>query len=353
VRSLPVLSGLLCGAGLVVSVCVHAQSVAPVDTQSSDPISVRSPDPSSAPVELGHTVAVVANPDRQPLVARLRAELTDLGFHVEEAPADLSSDALDALTDGSHLLATVRIDDAGQAIEFRIRAPDTHELLRDRVPLRPKRADVSAVAAVELLRARLIKLGILRAPEPPPAPLPPPVVPAPRLSFSSVTADIDGGALYSVGGLGVSPTMVLGLRAHPKRWLAVGALAALQPQATKFSSSEGDIHSRSSLFGVITDFGFTTGRAHFELGGGIALSRLTLSGDAGSPYAGRVTHSYGAAPVLRTNLNVRLAGSLSLHAEVLGGVSSPRVAVRFADRTVAHWGRPLGLAVVGLEVGLW
>jgi hypothetical protein len=353
VRSLPLLSGLLCGAGLVVSVGVRAQSADPIDTQAAAPSSVRSPDPSDAPVELNRSIAVVANPDRQSLVARLRAELTDLGFHVQEASADLSSDALDALTDGSHLLATVRIDEAGQAIEFRIRAPDTHELVRDRVPLRAKRADVSAVAAVELLRARLIRLGILRAPEPPPAPLPPPVMPAPQPSFSSVTADIDGGAFYSVGGLGLSPTMVVGLRAHPKRWLAVGPLAALEPQAMKFSSSEGDIHSRGSLFGVITDFGFTTGRAHFELGGGIALSRLTLSGEAGSPYAGRVTHSYGAAPVLRTNLNFRLAGSLSLHAEVLGGVSSPRVAVRFADRTVAHWGRPLGLAVIGLEVGLW
>jgi hypothetical protein len=305
------------------------------------------------PSSPGYSVAVVTSPERRALVARLEAELSDLGFHVEEAPAELDAGALDALADGTHVLAVVRIDETGPAIDFRIRASDGAPLMRERVPLRPKRADVSAVAAVELLRARLIKLGILLAPEPPPAPLPPPAPTPRRSSFPSLTADIDMGAAYSAGGLGFSPTMVFGVRAHPKRWLAVGAFGAFEPQATKFSSNEGDMHARASLFGVVTDFGFGTDRTRFELGGGIALSMLSLLGEADAPYAGRETHSFGAAPVLRSNLDFRLAGSLSLHLGVLSGVSSPRVAVRFADRTVAHWGRPFALAVIGLEVGLW
>jgi hypothetical protein len=287
------------------------------------------------------------------LVARLHAELEDLGIRVEEAPADLGPEAFDALTDGTHVLALVRIDETGQAIELRIRTPESGELLRDRVPLRPRRADVAAVATVELLRARLIKLGILHAPPPaplPPAPLPPPPAPPPP-SFPTVTADVNAGVWYSAGGLGASPAMTLGLRAHPMRWLAVGALGAFEPQASDFSASEGQARSRATMLGVLTDFGFGAGRTHFELGGGVALSVLSLSGEADSPFAGRTTHSYGVVPLARANLGFRLAGPVSLHTQLLGGVSSPRVSVRFADRTVAHWGRPLTLALIGLEVG--
>ncbi|HWZ88522.1 MAG TPA: hypothetical protein VNW92_06715 [Polyangiaceae bacterium] len=347
-RSLRVLSGLVCGAGLLFAPRARAQETPPVSAPTA------SPPPVSAPLELGYTVGVAASPGREPLVARLRAELSDLGFRVEEVPAELGPEVLDALTDGSRYLALVRIDETGQAIEFRIRAPGSSELLRDRVPVRRRRADVAAVATVELLRARLIKLGILRAPPPPPRPppvvLPPTPAPAPA-DFPSLTADINAGVWYSAGGLGASPALVLGLRAHPKRWLAVGALGAFEPHASELSASEGDVQSSATLLGVITDFGFGTGRVRFELGGGVALSMLSLSGEASSPFAGRVTHSYGVVPVARTNLALRLAGPVSLHGEILGGVSSPRVAVRFADRTVAHWGRPLVLALIGLEVG--
>lgn len=344
-RRLAVLSGLLCGAGLLVTARADAQSV-DVSPPAADPGPI-------APTDQGYAIAIVANPDRVGLVARLHAELDDLGMRVEEVPADLGPDALDAVTDGTHFLALVRIDESGQAIEFRIRAPDSGELLRDRVPLRPRRADVAAVATVELLRARLIKLGVLRAPPAaplPPAPLPPPPAPPPP-AFPSFTADVNAGVWYSAGGLGASPTMVLGARAHPTTWLAVGALGAFEPQASAFSASEGQVLSRGMLLGVLTDFGFSTGRAHLELGGGVALSMLSLSGEAGSPFEGRVTHSYGVAPLARTNLGFRLAGPVSLHTQMLGGVSSPRVEVRFADRAVAHWGRPLGLALIGLEVG--
>jgi hypothetical protein len=346
VRSLAAFSGLLCG--LAVTAHAHAEdgnpSTAPDVAAPSAPVV-------SARVDQSYAIAVVANENHQPLVARLRAELIDLGFRVEDAPQDLSAEALDALTSSARLLAVVRIDEATQAIEFRVRVPDSGELVRERVALRPRRADVSAVATVELLRARLIKLGILRAA---PAPLPPP--PAPdltptRADSASVSLDVNAGAWFSAGGLDASPALVFGLRAHPKSWLAVGALGAFEPQASAFSAQEGAVHSRATLLGVVSDFGFGTGRTHFELGGGIALSWLTLSGDAEAPYAGRETHSYGVAPLLRSNLSLRLAGTVSLHSELIGGISSPRVAVRFADRTVAHWGRPFGLAVIGLEVG--
>jgi hypothetical protein len=333
----------LCGAGLIVTARARAQTPPP-------PANAISTD-----AERGYTIAVVANPDRAALVARLRAELGDLGFKVEEAPADLGSEALDALTDGTHYLALIRIDEAGQAIEFRVRARDTGKLLHDRIALRPRRADVAAVATVELLRARLIKLGLLpaSASAPPAAPLPPPPPPVP-LDFPSVTADFNAGAWYSAGGLGVSPAIMLGLRAHPKRWLAVGALGAFgafEPQASAFSASQGEVQSRATLLGVITDFGFGVGRTHFEFGGGVALSLLSLTGQARPPFAGRVTHSYGAAPIARANFGFRLAGPVSLHLQTLAGVSSPRVAVQFAGDTVAHWGRPLVLSLIGLEVG--
>ena len=163
-RSLPVLSGLLCGAGLVAP--ARAQALIPAQLPAQPTPQAVAP-ATDAAANRSYTIAVVANPERAALVARLKAELADLGFRVEEAPPDLGSDALDALTDGAHFLALVRVDEAGQAIEFRIRAPDSGELIRDRVPLRPRRADVAAVATVELLRARLIKLGILAAPPPP------------------------------------------------------------------------------------------------------------------------------------------------------------------------------------------
>ena len=300
-------------------------------------------------------IALLENPEQRALIARLRAELDDLGFRVEEVPPDENPETLEVLADGTRVLALVRIDETAQAIEFYIHAPASGDVLRDRVPIRPRRADVAAVATVELLRARLIKLGILQPPpEPvvplPPAPLPPPPPPPPPRD-PSLTADVNAGAWYSAGGLGASPALVLGMRAHPKNWLAVGALGAFEPQSSELSASEGSVRSHAMLLGVLTDFGFSAGRTRFELGGGVALSMLSLSGDAGSPYAGRVTHSYGVAPITRFNLGFRLAGPVSLHTEMISGVSSPRIAVRFAERTVAHWGRPFVLGLVGLEVG--
>ena len=346
-RGQAVLSGLLCGAGLIGT--AHAQAPAP-------DASTTRPEPSAPQAaEQVFAIALLENPEQRALIARLRAELDDLGFRVEEVPPDENPDTLEVLADGTRVLALVRIDETAQAIEFYIHAPATSDVLHDRVPIRPRRADVAAVATVELLRARLIKLGILQpAPQPveplPPAPLPPPPPPPPPRD-PSLTADVNAGAWYSAGGLGASPALVLGARAHPKNWLAVGAFGAFEPQSSELSATEGSVRSHAMLLGVLTDFGFSTGRTHFELGGGVALSVLSLSGEAGSPYAGRVTHSYGVAPVTRFNLGFRLAGPVSLHTEMISGVSSPRIAVRFAERTVAHWGRPFVLGLVGLEVG--
>ncbi len=283
-------------------------------------------------------------------MARLHAELDDLGLAVQEAPADLSPDALDTLLDGAHVLALVRIDEPAQAIEFRVRAPGSNQLSRDRVQIRPRRADVAAVATVELLRARLIKLGVVAAPALPPAPLPPPAPPV-ILPYPRFSADVNAGAWYSAGGFGLAPTLAVGLRAHPQRWLAVGLLGAFEPQSEDFSAAEGDVHARATLLGVMTDFGFDFARARFELGGGVALGILSLSGAASAPYGGRDTRSYSAVPLARAGFALRLAGPVSLRLQGLTGVASPRAEVRFAERTVAHWGRPLALGLIGLEVG--
>jgi hypothetical protein len=338
----------LCGAGLIGS--------ARAQTPTPDATTTRLEPSAPEPVRQVFAIALLESSGQRALLARLRAELDDLGFRVEEVQAEDNPDSLETLADGARVLALVRIDETASAIEFSIHVPASSEVLRDRVPIRPRRADVAAVATVELLRARLIKLGILQPlPQPvvpplPPAPLPPPPPPPPPRE-PSLTADVNAGAWYSAGGLGASPALVLGLRAHPKNWLAVGALGAFEPQSSELSASEGSVRSHAMLLGVLTDFGFSTGRTRFELGGGVALSMLSLSGEAGSPYTGRVTHSYGVAPITRLNLGFRLAGPVSLHTELLGGVSSPRIAVRFAERTVAHWGRPLVLGLVGLEVG--
>lgn len=304
----------------------------------------------ATPSTQGYAIVLVVDADRPALMARLHAELDDLGLGVQEAPADSSTDALDALLDGARVVALVRVDEPAQAIEFRVRAPGSNELSRDRVALRPRRADVAAVATVELLRARLIKLGVVAAPALPPAPLPPPPPPA-LAQFPRFSADVNAGAWYSAGGFGLAPTLALGLRAHPTRWLALGTLGAFEPQTTDFRANEGEVHARATLLGVLSDFGFDAARARFELGGGVALSIFSLSGAASAPFAGRDTHSYSVVPLARVGFNYRLAGPVSLRTQALAGVASPRVQVRFADRTVAHWGRPLALGLIGLEVG--
>lgn len=331
------------GAGLFAS---PARAQGPSPAENAAP----APDSAVSSASQGYVIVLVVDADRPALMARLHAELGDVGLTVQEAPADLRAEALDSLLDGGHVVALVRIDEPGQAIEFRVRAPGSNELSRDRVQIRPRRADVAVVATVERLRARLIKLGVVAAPALPPAPLPPP--PPPVLeTFPRFSADVSAGASYSVGGFGLTPTLALGLRAHPKRWLAVGALAAFQPQAADFSASEGDVHARATMFGVISDFGLDVGRARLELGAGVALAILSLSGKASAPYGGRDVRSYSAVPLARAGFALHLAGPVSLRMQALAGVASPRADVRFADRTVAHWGRPIVLGLVGLEVG--
>jgi hypothetical protein len=43
---------------------------------------------------------------------------------------------------------------------------------------------------------------------------------------------------------------------------------------------------------------------------------------------------------------------LRLRADLLAGISIPRLAVTFEDRSVAVWGRPFAAALVGVEIAL-
>lgn len=134
------------------------------------------------------------------------------------------------------------------------------------------------------------------------------------------------------------------------RW-ACSLFGVIPLSSQQLSGVEGSARVASYLLGASTEAAWLR-RPRWQLGAGVGLagSRTEMEGTAASGYVGSGDAVYALSPLARVTARVQLAEGVWLSAGGLAGLAFPEVSVKFADRVAAHWGRPLLLATLGLEL---
>ncbi|MCY1070988.1 hypothetical protein OV090_39975 [Nannocystis sp. RBIL2] len=307
-----------------------------------------------APGGASDRVAVVGGADDETIVRQLRAELSALGFEVlaPEAPAE---DDDESWADDLGAVAAIRVVEH-EALEIRIVDRVASKSVRHRVaipqPHTEEDARIVAMRAIELLRASLREpqeVPVVSPPPPKPS-TPSPTRPAAPRFFIHLAPAVAG----SPGGLGPSLHALLGLRwmPHPHLGLAIQALAPTVGTVARGPEGTAQIHTALVLAGLHVSFVPPSARWQPDAGVGIGPAFLRMRGSAAPAYGDATDVVTSAALVARLGLAVALRPRIRLRLDGHIGALVPRPLVRFAGRTVADWGRPFGIGVLGVEIVL-
>jgi hypothetical protein len=295
------------------------------------------------------------HPTHSPLDERMAAELSRAGFEVRDVDAGPRAD-LGEVARANGAAAAFRVDDDALELWVEPRSPGQAPS-RETIRVEGGRGmGVTAVAALEALRARLLPVAPQGSP-----PRPAPESPAPIVSKLTISPAPTAPTLWlhmavaaetSPGGLGPAGEVLAEVRVEPARWIALAALASFGPGAAHVSGPEGDAAVRRGAAGAAIDLQGRVGTATASVGAGAVIALLSVHGDAPAPgYAGTDDASVTAGPLVRLCLSLPLVPSLRIRAQLGGGATFPAAVVSFAGRQVATWGRPFALLSLGLEWG--
>jgi hypothetical protein len=158
--------------------------------------------------------------------------------------------------------------------------------------------------------------------------------------------------MVSPGGLGASGVALLGVRASLPVALDVSLLGFLPVGSGSASGVEGTARVRPWLLGATLDWTFWTWQGwDMRIGGGVAGTRISMSGEGSTGFRGVNDQVWGVAPLLVAHLGAPLSRALRLELATWVGVTVPEIKVHFGDREAARWGRPLAGGALVLE--LW
>jgi hypothetical protein len=304
-----------------------------------------------------------------PFSARVRAEIEAMGFVVEQATS---------LEQGTSAVAAARVlEGSPRRIELWI-ADTTHHLIL-RTLVTPGTEDDEAsqtVRASEQLRAFFQPLREPTPPAPPPSqpptqpPIqPPPVVaqpasPPPAQTISPPIVDVPRskdaprvvvGAEIAVPFQPGGPGVDLGVRG---RWMALaqlgfGGFLDVPVASSTVTGQEGSAALSATLFGAEATYTARPISAlAVEASAGLALAWVRTSGFAATGFQGKSADALRGLPIFGLALSPRLAERVHLCLGGHLGFTLSRLDIRFADRPVATWGRPLGVASLGVNLDL-
>lgn len=322
-----------------------------------------------AATALAQKVAIARTPGDRRIASRVNAELRALGFEVElvsetssTEPRGLRDIALDR-----GAVAALRASPSKTGIELWIANPNTGTTAYEEVVTVTSRNDeLLALRSVEVLRARLLKLGVLSGAPPPPtaadeaaAPL---VTRAPESASKSAPSPAIGLQLLSADA-GVSYTIEpsalsnyesarLGLTLAPSAWWSISTFGMLPLRESKVAASEGLARVNATLLALASDVHLRRSRLKVSFGAGAALTFLDVSGEAEPPYQAEDHRLRAAVPFLRVGASAAVADRLGLGLEFLAGLTLPPSVVRIDSNEVADWGRPLLSASLTVQIGI-
>jgi hypothetical protein len=318
------------------------------------------PHPSSA--EIRRKILLLVEKTRPAFLPRLLAELGSAGFDVAFAtpstfPPDRSE--IEQLADREGAGAELLLLEGGAGVEIWVVDPSTDRATFREVVLglyEPREApEVIAIRLVETLRAALIEFASPRTSTPHPVfRAPPDVAARMRAEPARYTLAIGGGGAYSTGGVGATGHLDLALRFAIVPRLSVAVDGAFTPVRAKLRGPEGDANFAWYLTGVSLSFCASDPAApvRFRSGVGAWLGWLNLTGQAAAPYVNTRADIVSVIPHLDAGLSFSLTRAVALSAGVSMGISAPAASIRFADREVATWGRPLWIGGLVLESAL-
>lgn len=315
---------------------------------------------------LAQKIAVVVASDDVTIARRVEAELSALGFEVElvEEQPSVEPHTLRQLAASRRAVASLRASPSKTGIELWIADPNTGATaFEEVVTVETGRNDeLLALRAVEVLRARLLKLGVVTKPAPS---LSEPhesttawtdssavSSPEPRTGPPLLWADLGVAYIHQPGALTNYESLRLGLVFSPlQRWSLAG-FALIPLQQAQVSSDVGEASIRANLFALAADGHWSQAWFRSSLGAGVALALLDVEGRADYPFEGQRDRLLSGLPFVRTGIAAALAERLLLHAELLAGLSMPRTIIRLGQEENASWGRPLVAGTLSLQLGV-
>jgi hypothetical protein len=318
--------------------------------------------PASSHAEEGRRILVLLENTRTALLPRLGAELASSGFAVDVVSPPsfpLSRQGMEQLARQERASLALVMMEAGAGIELWVLDATTGKSTFREVILSlydPRDApDVIAIRVVETFRATLIDLEHAQpAFEADQKPGPVVETPIGVRSPSRFTLAVGGGGAYSTGGVGIMAHLngSFAWAATPRFSFALDG--ALTPATTKLRGPEGEADIGWYLAGLSMRFTATDPGALVRLQSGVGawFAVMHLDGHAAATYSSTPSQFMSVIPHLDLGLRVALTSRLGIAANLSGGASIPGTSIRFADRQVATWGRPLWLAGVAVEAPL-
>lgn len=324
------------------------------------------------------TIVILETPATAAAAVRVKAELAPLGWPVlivKGTGRTLADWARDYQS-----VAVLRIVSGGRGVELWIPARDRHDApVREVVQPEDANGDVLALRAVEVLRARLLKLGkrpprVTTAPAPPPeaeepsSPLPV-LEPAASKKASDLASNhacpgpacgprawFEAGPSWTLWGASraTTGTLRLGLSLRTFSRVELG-LFILPPLTTSaFLTDAGRVVVRPGVIGLWAGWaaGSPQGRFSVSVGGGVGALGLWVGAE---PHRNYVAHSdfwVTFAPFLRIAPGVNLSRRTRLRLEGLFGVVTPVPVIAAAGQEAAMWGRLFSTVTLQVEVGL-
>lgn len=353
--------------------------------------------------ETRHTaIALVSGGANAELHARLRAELSSLGWRVKEMGlgADL---ALAQVARRARTLAVLRVGRSAEGIEVWVAPEVDSEARSEWIDVDARRPELAVLRAVEALRARFLELGIepedLRSEAPgsesapassataPSEPVPapgkrggdgpkeatkkpapdahdeqpgeivydtelPPIAKEPEAPHAPEALWLAGmgGVISASKQLEPNATVSGALRFVHRSWLGVDLSGWWSPSAARVTGNEGSADVRAGLLALGGEVRDRRGAWTLAAGGGAALVWLSMTGyPAIMMYRGQDAVVFSAMPFARAAAEFELVRRLHLRAEGTLGFTVQRMHVGFGETSVATWGRPFVAGALGLE----
>jgi hypothetical protein len=331
-----------------------------------------------AHAEAPYRVVVVTPEVDAEVSARLRAELTALGFEVVEGELDVAAPSLDELAKSREAAFAVELTPSDGGYEVTLRDRVTNKTLLREVVGGARPAEI-ALRAVELLRASLLELRAVHGVEgdvpsdprlaaiaeqtmPPPKPAARPRrSPRPKHDEPEperVYGTLGGAGLWRYDGGGSGSAF--GLEASGG-WFMIRALQArvaarFETPASAIETPEGNVSFRAGQLGVSLAYHFLdpVGTVSPFAEAGVHFTWLHVEGSASAPrMRGNVDDVFTTVPFLAAGVVLGARSAILRGRAALGvGFAVPAHDVAVAGEVVETWGAPLAYATVGVEVQL-
>lgn len=322
-----------------------------------------------AATAMAQKVAVARTPGDRRIANRVNAELSALGFEVELVSVTSSTEPRSlrkiALDHGA--VAGLRASPSKTGIELWIVNPNTGGTAYEEVVTVASRNDeLLALRSVEVLRARLLKLGMLSGAPPAPAVEEEPPAetstvaaptsaqrpPHPAIGTQLLSADLGVAYVIEPSPLSNHESARVGLTLAPSAWWSTSVFGMLPLRAAEVSGNEGMARVHATLLAVAGDVHLRRAPLRASFGAGAALASLGVAGEAEPPYEGQHDRLLAAVPFLRLGASAWVADRLALGLELLAGLAVPPSVIRLDLDEAARWGHPLLSASFTVQIGL-